>query len=109
MWAPAAQPFTRWAEDVPGEDAPWVELVRFYVRAAALADAERTALLESEMERQSARKDDPLAQLVAADILRQLTGSSAPPEALGDDDFRDPGESSVEAALRAMHQAAEHR
>jgi hypothetical protein len=109
MWAPAAEPFTRWAEDVPGEDAPWVELVRFYVRAASLADAERIALLENEMERQGARKDDALAQLVAADVQRQLSGPSAARQdgTLGNDDFRDRSESAVEAALKAMRQQAE--
>ena len=34
MWAPAGDAFSRWAEDVPGPDAPWVQLARFYAIAA---------------------------------------------------------------------------
>jgi hypothetical protein len=106
-WAPAGAAFSRWAEDVPGRDAPWVALVRLYVRAAALPEGERAALLESERSAMLARADDPVAQLMAADVSRQL----APPQpgdayALLADEPPDAVESSVEAALRRMRQAA---
>ncbi|HEY6817107.1 MAG TPA: hypothetical protein VI168_16335 [Croceibacterium sp.] len=71
LWAPAGDPFTRWAEDVTGSDAPWVELVRRYVQAAALPAAERTAWLAQQ--REALRADDgDVAQLMAQDIARQL-------------------------------------
>jgi hypothetical protein len=63
-WIPAGGAFSRWAEDVPGPDAPWVTLARLYTRAAALPEVERAALLQ--------RADDPVAQLMAADVARQL-------------------------------------
>ena len=102
MWAPAAEPFTRWAEDVPGEDAPWVELVRLYVRAAELAEPERIALLEHELIEQRARTGDPLAQLIAADVERQLGRGARPaePDIFADDG----GDSAVEATLKRMRQ-----
>jgi hypothetical protein len=106
-WASAGEAFSRWAEDVPGADAPWVALVRLYLRAAALPEGERTALLEAEGAALLARSDDPVAQLMAADVARQL----APPRQgdafaqLGDEDPATV-ESSVEAALRRMRQAA---
>ena len=107
-WAPAGAAFSRWAEDVPGRDAPWVALVRLYLRAAALPEGERAALLESERAALLARADDPVAQLMAADVARQL----APPQQLGDA-FAQLGseepaavENAVEAALRRMRQAA---
>ena len=79
MWAPAGDAFSRWAEDVPGRDAPWVGLVRLYVRAAALPEGARAALLDGERSAMLARADDPVAQLMAADVARQL--AARPPEA----------------------------
>ena len=97
-WAPAGEAFSRWAEDVPGRDAPWVGLVRLYVRAVALPEGARTALLDGERSAMLARADDPVAQLMAADVARQLAVTRQPGEA--------PAESSVEAALRQMRKAA---
>jgi hypothetical protein len=115
MWAPAGDPFTRWAEDVPGPDAPWVQLVRFYVAGAALPEDERRALLEAEREALALRADEPVAQLMAADNARQLAGADAgsneivcpdyvPPD---DDGFRQSGSGALDAAREAMRQGAE--
>lgn len=38
-WRSAGGPFSRWAEDVLTDDAPWLRLVRLYTRAAALPAA----------------------------------------------------------------------
>ncbi|HYD24361.1 MAG TPA: hypothetical protein VEB68_06165 [Croceibacterium sp.] len=108
MWAAAGEPFSRWAEDVPDENAPWVALTRLYVRAAELAPAERTALLEAERAALLARLDEPVAQLMAADIARQLGESGeAAAAAPAEDPFIERSDSAVDAALRAMQQAAE--
>lgn len=77
-WLPTGDPFSRWAEDVPGPDAPWVELTRLYTRAAALPEAEGRAVLDAERTRLVAREDDPVALLMAADIARQLAGPNEP-------------------------------
>jgi hypothetical protein len=105
-WVPAGGPFTRWAEDVSGEDAPWVELARFYARIAPLDDVHRTALLEAERDAFRARAGDTAAQAIAADLDRTLaapppsTVAEAPPE---DDGFYKPGEvTAVQRALNAM-------
>ncbi|MBT2134823.1 hypothetical protein KK137_10795 [Croceibacterium sp. LX-88] len=102
-WAPAGGPFSRWAEDVPGEDAPWVELSRLYIRAASLPDADRVALLESERDSQRSRRGDPLAQLVAADIDRVLKPQTAS-SGLFEDSAQT--ENTVAAALEKMRKAA---
>jgi hypothetical protein len=103
-WAPAGGAFSRWAEDVAGPDAPWVSLVRLYARAAALPEAERQALLEGERAALLRRADDPVAQLMAADVARQLAGpAEADAYALLDDRSPDAG---VEAELRRMRKAA---
>src|SRR5690606_33202515 len=73
-WSFSGDPFSRWAEDVPGPDAPWVKLTELYARAAALPEAERKALLEAERGRLAADPGDPVALLMAADIARQLAG-----------------------------------
>lgn len=73
-YRPAGGPFSRWAEDVLTDDAPWLRLTRLYTRVAALPEAERTAALEAERANFAARKDDPVAQLMAADIARQMAG-----------------------------------
>jgi hypothetical protein len=107
-WVPAGGPFTRWAEDVSGEDAPWAQLARFYARVAPLDEAQRTALLEAERDALLARADEPAAQAMAADLDRTLaapppsTVAEAPPEEQ-DDGFYKPGEvSAVQRALDAM-------
>ncbi len=114
-WSSAGGPFSRWAEDVPGEGAPWAVLTRLYVQAAGLAGEERKALLEAERGRLAARAQDPVAQLMAADIERQLAGPNEPWNVLmrrqmGQSGlFEDEGESAdddggsaVNAALEAM-------
>lgn len=73
-WAPAGDAFSRWAEDVIRDDAPWMELTRFYARVLESDPAERKALLEAERDRLRARKHDPVAALMASDIERQLAG-----------------------------------
>jgi hypothetical protein len=105
-WAPAGEAFSRWAEDVPARDAPWVELVRLYVRAAALPEGERAALLAGERTALLARTDDPVAQLMAADVARQLAPQQRDAYALLGNEPPAAVESSVEAALRQMRQAA---
>ena len=106
-WAPAGEAFSRWAEDVPGRDAPWVTLVRLYLRAAALPEGERVALLDSERTALLARRDDPVAQLMAADVARQVApAQQGDAYALLGDERPADVESSVEAALRRMRQSA---
>jgi hypothetical protein len=115
-WAPAGGPFSRWAEDVSGEDAPWVQLARFYARVAPLPEEDRQAVMETERDALLAHTDDQAAQAMGGDIDRQLAGPNAPlvpaaPAAQAaqaappppDDGFRDPAEpSAVQRALDAM-------
>lgn len=77
-WAPAGGPFSRWAEDVLTDDAPWLQVVRLYAEAAALPAGDRTAYLTARRDEYGARRDDPVAQLIAADIARQLAGPNPP-------------------------------
>ena len=110
MWAPAGAPFSRWAEDVPDADAPWVQLVRLYTVAAGLPEADRAPFLADEREALLARTGEPLAQLMADDIARQFTGPQTPAAEVLDDGFRDPAEeSAVDAALRAMRRSTGER
>jgi hypothetical protein len=112
MWAPAGTAFSRWAEDVADEQAPWVQLARLYAIAAGLPREDRVPFLQDEREALLARtgQDDqngPLARLMADDIARQIAGPAPPPPDPFEEAFRQPGEeSAVEAALRAMRQAA---
>jgi hypothetical protein len=104
-WVPAGGAFSRWAEDVPGADAPWVELVRLYLRAAALPEAERAALLQAEREALFARTDDPIAQLMAADIARQLAPRQPDAYALLAEEDPAVAEDRVEAEWRRLRRA----
>ncbi|HWK40634.1 MAG TPA: hypothetical protein VNR60_01765 [Croceibacterium sp.] len=105
-WTPAGGPFSRWAEDVTGEDAPWVQLARFYAAVAELPEDDRKAVLEAERDALLAHADDASAQAMGGDIDRQLAGPNPPlVEPLPDpaEDFRDPaGPSAVQRALDAM-------
>lgn len=112
-WVPAGGPFSRWAEDVAGEDAPWVQLARFYARVAPLPAEDRREPLEAERDALLARTDDRVAQAMGGDIDRQLAGPRAPlvpapqaaegPPVAAGDGFRDPaGPSAVQRALDAM-------
>lgn len=77
-WQPAGGPFSRWAEDVLTDDAPWLQAVRFYIAVARLPEADRAAALTARRDELGALGDDPVAQLIAADIDRQLAGPNAP-------------------------------
>ena len=72
-WLPAGGAFSRWAEDVLEENAPWMKLARFYA-TIPLEDAERRkAMLEAERDRLLAQSGDLVATLMAQDIERQLS------------------------------------
>ena len=77
-WRAAGGPFSRWAEDVLTDDAPWLQVVRLYAEAAALPAGDRTAYLTARRDEHAAERDNPVAQLIAADIARQLAGPNAP-------------------------------
>ncbi|MBL8652532.1 MAG: hypothetical protein JNL35_19255 [Sphingopyxis sp.] len=77
-WAPTEGLFSRWAEDVLTDDAPWLKLARFYVEVQALPPAQRKAALLARRAGWGAMRDDPVAQLMALDIDRQLAGPSKP-------------------------------
>ena len=73
-WQAAGGPFSRWAEDVVDTDAPWTVLTRFYASLQDADPAKRKALLEAERDRLLARESDPVADLMARDVERQLAG-----------------------------------
>ena len=77
-WRAAGGPFSRWAEDVLTDDAPWLQVVRLYAEAAALPPGDRTAYLTARRDEYAAERDNPVAQLIAADIARQLAGPDKP-------------------------------
>jgi len=106
-WVPAGGPFSRWAEDVGGPQAPWVQLVRLYLGALDQPAAERAAWLEARREALRARADDPVAQLMAADIARQL-GPLPTGDAYAQLDDADAAatEAVIEAEIRRLRQAA---
>lgn len=106
-WVPADGVFVRWAEDVTGPDAPWVELVRLYLAALDRPEGERAAWLEARREALRGRADDPVAQLMAADIGRQLGETPARDVHLVLDDA-DPAaaEAAIAAEIRRLRQAA---
>ena len=83
-WVPSARPFSRWAEDVPTDEAPWLAAVRIYTEVAALPEADRTAALTARRDALRARIDSPVAQLLAEDIDRQLAGPNKPLRAATD-------------------------
>ena len=112
MWTPAGTAFSRWAEDVADEQAPWVQLTRLYAVAAGLPPEDRVPFLEDEREALLARTDEPLARLMADDIARQIAGPqiaapTPPPPDPFEEAFRQPDEeNAVEASLKAMRQGA---
>jgi hypothetical protein len=77
-WRAAGGPFSRWAEDVLTDDAPWLQIVRLYAEAASLPESDRTAYLAARRAEYRAEGDDPVAQLIATDIDRQLAGPNPP-------------------------------
>ena len=94
-WQPAGGPFSRWAEDVLSDDAPWLQTVRFYLEVAKRPEEERAAALTARRDELGALGDDPVAQLIAADIDRQLAGPNAP---LRDDLPQMPDDAEAETA-----------
>jgi hypothetical protein len=78
LWGPAGGPFSRWAEDVLTDDAPWLAATRLYLDVAALPEADRKPALIARRDALRAKGDDPLAALLADDIDRQLAGPNAP-------------------------------
>ncbi|WP_428628567.1 hypothetical protein [Sphingopyxis sp.] len=77
-WRAAGGPFSRWAEDVLTDEAPWLQIVRLYAEAAGLPASERTAYLTARRADYGAEGDGPVAQLIAMDIDRQLAGPNNP-------------------------------
>lgn len=78
QWVPAGGPFSRWAEDVLTDDAPWLAATRLYLEVQALPEPERKTALAAKRDALRARADDPVAQLLADDIDRQLAGPNKP-------------------------------
>ena len=78
QWRPAGGAFSRWAEDVSGRGAPWVQLAALYAEAALKTPEERPAFLEGYRQELLGREDDAIAQLMAEDITRQLQGPNPP-------------------------------
>lgn len=56
-WRAAGGPFSRWAEDVLTDDAPWLQVVRLYAEAAALPASDRTAYLTARHAEYAAERD----------------------------------------------------
>lgn len=77
-WRPAGGPFSRWAEDVLTDEAPWLVVTRLYAEIAALPASERAAALTTRRSDYGAEYDNPVAQLIARDIDRQLAGPNKP-------------------------------
>ena len=77
-WAPANGLFARWAEDVLTDDAPWLAATKYYVAVQAMPEAERNAALTARRDELRGQRRDPVAQLLADDIDRQLAGPNPP-------------------------------
>lgn len=103
-WREAGGPFSRWAEDVLTDDAPWLQAVRFYIEVAKLPEEDRIAALAARRDELGALGDDPVAQLIAADIQRQIDGPNAP---LKDELPPPPDESDAESAAETVEAAAD--
>lgn len=98
-WAPAEGLFSRWAEDVLTDDAPWLAATKFYVEVAALPEGERGAALAARRDELRADTANPVAQLLADDIDRQLAGPNPP---LRDQLLPAPEEDGVNSAVPDM-------
>ncbi len=103
-WREAGGPFSRWAEDVLTDDAPWLQAVRFYIEVARLPEEDRAAPLSARRDELGALDDDPVAQLIAADIDRQLAGPNAP---LRDDLPQPPDDADAETAAETEEATAD--
>jgi len=77
-WIPAGGPFSRWAEDVLTDDAPWLVAVKCYLEVQALPESERSAALTARRDVLRKQALDPVAQLLADDLDRQLAGPNEP-------------------------------
>lgn len=77
-WIPAGGPFSRWAEDVLTDDAPWFDAVKFYIEVQELPEAGRKAALGKRRDELRAKADDFVAQILAEDIDRQIAGPNKP-------------------------------
>ena len=111
VWHAAGGPFSRRAEDVLTDDAPWLQAVRFYIDVARLPEEDRAAALAARRSELGALGDDPVAQLLAADISRQLAGPNPPltgelPPAPDESDAATAADA-VEAATRAAEVAVD--
>lgn len=76
--APAEGLFSRWAEDVLTDDAPWLAATKFYVAIGSMPEGERAAALTVRRDELRADSMNPVAQLLADDIDRQLAGPNPP-------------------------------
>jgi hypothetical protein len=72
QWVPAGGPLSRWAQDVAGLDAPWVQLAGLYAQAAMQGPDDGRDFLEQRHEALVSRTDDPQADAMAADIEQSL-------------------------------------
>lgn len=99
-WGAAGGPFSRWAEDTLSDEAPWLQVVRLYAEAAGLPAADRAAYLTARRAEYGAEGNNPVAQLIAADIDRQLAGPNPPlrGELPAMEDAGEPAEAADEAA-----------
>jgi hypothetical protein len=79
QWVPAGGPFSRWAEDVAGPEAPWAQLAALYAQASLLPPEQAREMIETEHAALVGRPDDPRAVATAADLERSL---AAPPPPL---------------------------
>lgn len=77
-WIPAGGPFSRWAEDVAGPEAPWVQLADLYAQASLLPPAQAREMLEERRAAFAERSDDAKAGAIAADLARSLAGPPPP-------------------------------
>lgn len=107
-WAPARGLFSRWAEDVLTDDAPWLAAVETYVEVAALPDSERAAALTAHRDELRREADDPVSQLLADDIDRQLAGPN-PPLRGEISDLEPHQQEALDAAAEAVAEARERR
>lgn len=73
-WRPFSGAHTRWAEDVPFANAPWVRLVRIYIEASHLRQHNRISFLKRERDKLLAQHRRRWSRLMATDIQRQIDG-----------------------------------
>ena len=84
---PAGGAFSRWAEDVPSVDAPWVRATKIYIRAALLPKNQQHAFLASQRD-VLLKAPDPYSKLIGADVDRQLAGPNKPWKELMEEEIK---------------------